>query len=111
MEKKEKMASLVRQEKMGILEKEVPQDPKEKKAWLEPMRKGSKGPEEEQAHQEKLCWGNQAQRATLGTPVLKVFLVSEDSLGSPDTQGAVMSLDAMGQVEEISFPDGRCGGS
>lgn len=51
-----------------------------------------------------MCWGNQAQRATLGTPVLKVFLVSEDSLGSPDTQGAVMSLDAMGQVEEVS-PD------
>lgn len=105
------MESLVRQEKMGILEKEVPQDPREKKEWLESMRKGCKDPEEEQAHQEKLCWGNQAQRATLETLVLKVFLVSEDSLGSLDTQGTVMSLDVMGQVEEISSPDGQYGSS
>lgn len=57
-----------------------------------------------QAHQEKLCWGNQVQRVTLGMLVLKVFLVSEGSLGSLDIQGAVISLDVTGQVEEVS-PD------
>jgi len=57
-----------------------------------------------QVHQEKLCWGNQVQRVTLGMLVLQVFPVSEGSLGSLDIQGVVISLDVMGQVEEVS-PD------
>lgn len=57
-----------------------------------------------QVHQEKLYWGSQAQKVTLGMLVLKVFLVSEGSLDSLDILGAVISLDVMGQVEEVS-PD------
>lgn len=57
-----------------------------------------------QAHQEMLCWGNQDRRVTLEILVLKVFLVSEGNLGSLDIQGVVISLDVMGQVEEVS-PD------
>lgn len=36
--------------------------------------------------------------------VLKVFQVSEGSLGSLDIQGVVIFLDVMGQIEEVS-PD------
>lgn len=97
--------SLGSQAKMGILEKEVSQGPKEKKGCLETARKGPQDPEAEQAHQEKLCWGSQVQRVILGTLVLKVFQVSEGSLGSLDIQGVVISLDVMGQIEEISSPD------
>lgn len=57
-----------------------------------------------QVHQEKLYWGSQAQKVTLGMLVLKVFLVSEGSLDSLDILGVVISLDVMGQVEEVS-PD------
>lgn len=54
-----------------------------------------------QAHQEKSCRGNQVPRVTLGVLVLQVSLVSEGSLGSLDTQGAVISLDVM-RIEEVS---------
>ncbi|KAF4795759.1 Collagen alpha-1(XX) chain [Turdus rufiventris] len=54
-----------------------------------------------QAHQEKLCRGNQVPRVSLGVLVLQVSLVSEGSLGSLDIQGAVMSLDVMRLIEEI----------
>lgn len=56
-----------------------------------------------QAHQGKLCRGNQVPRATLGMLVLQVSLVSEGSLGSLDIQGAAMSLGVM-SIEEVS-PD------
>lgn len=57
-----------------------------------------------QAHQEKLCRGNQVPRVSLGVLVLQVSLVSEGSLGSLDIRGAVMSLDVMRLIEEVS-PD------
>ncbi|OWK56567.1 Collagen alpha-1(XX) chain [Lonchura striata] len=53
-----------------------------------------------QAHQEKLCRGNQAPRVSLGMLVLQVSLVSEGSLGSLGTRGAVISLDVMRLIEE-----------
>ncbi|KAK2520693.1 hypothetical protein Q9233_011329 [Columba guinea] len=83
------------------MDRNVSQGPKEKKECLETARKGPQDPEAEQAHQEKLCWGSQVQRVILGMLVLKVFQVSEGSLGSLDIQGVVISLDVMGQIEEI----------
>lgn len=57
-----------------------------------------------QAHQEKLCRGNQVPRASLGILVLQVSLVPEGSLGSLGSPGAVISLDVMRLIEEVS-PD------
>lgn len=57
-----------------------------------------------QAHQEKLCRGNQVPRVPQGMLVHQVSLVSEGSLGSLDIQGTVISLDVMRLIEEVS-PD------
>lgn len=57
-----------------------------------------------QAHQEKLCRGNQVPRVFLGMLVLQVSLVSEGNLGSLGSRGAVISLDVMRLIEEVS-PD------